>query len=256
MRTLIVASLLSWGMMGGLSYDAQAESPPAELTETIFEIEDAANDKDIDKLLEHYSDDFTNTDGLSIETLANSLEQMWENYSQLTYITEIESWSEEDGLLVAETLTKIQGTQEEGSRVTNLDSTIRSLQYFKDSKLVNQEILAEQSRLTSGDNPPQVEIIAPETVKTGEKYNFDLIVDEPLNDKVLLGAIKEEKTASNLYLNPTDLELKPLPAGGIYKTGTAPLLPDSHWVSAILVRGDGITTISHRVNIKEEKQQK
>ncbi|MEM8832842.1 MAG: nuclear transport factor 2 family protein, partial [Cyanobacteria bacterium P01_G01_bin.19] len=147
MRTLIVASLLSWGMISGLSYDAKAESqPPEKLTEAIFEIEDAANDKDIDKLLEYYSDDFTNTDGLSIETLANSLEEMWENYSQLTYITEIESWSEEDGLLVAETLTQIQGTQEEGSRVTNLDSTIRSRQYFKDSKLVNQEILSEQSR--------------------------------------------------------------------------------------------------------------
>ena len=246
-------------MIAGLSNKAKAESvntAPKELTEAILEIEDAANDQDLEGVLDYYSEDFTNTDGLTIDSLARGLEQMWKNYPQLTYTTEIQSWSEEGDLLVAETITTIEGVQKEQGRVTHLDSTVKSLQYFQDLKLVNQEILAEQSRLTSGDNPPNVEIVAPETVKTGEKYNFDLIVDEPLEDRVLLGAIKEEKTAGNLYLNPTVLELEPLPAGGIYKTATAPLLPDSNWVSAILVRGDGITMISHRVSIKENTQSK
>ena len=254
MKSLFVA-LLSLVMVSGLSNKVQAESAdsaPEELIEAIYEIEDAANDRDLDGVLDRYSDDFTNTDGLTIDSLAQGLEQMWENFSQLTYTTEVESWSEEDGLLVAETVTTVEGVQKERGRITNLNSTIRSRQYFDDLKLVNQDILTEQSRLTSGNNPPQVEIVAPTTVKTGEKYNFDLIVDRPLEDKVLLGAIKEEKTASNLYLNPTALELEPLAAGGIYKTATAPLLPDSNWVSAILVRGDGITMIAHRVNIEDK----
>lgn len=257
MKTLVVALFLSLGMIDGLSNRVQAESAntaPKELTEAILEIEDAANEQDIDGVLDYYSDDFTNTDGLTIDSLAQGLEQMWKNYPQLTYTTELKSWSEEDDLLVAETVTTIRGVQKEQGRVTHLNSTIKSLQYFQNSKLVNQEILTEQSRLTSGDNPPKVEIVAPAIVETGEKYNFDLIVDEPLEDRVLLGAIKEEKTAGNLYLNPTVLELKPLPAGGIYKTATAPLLPDSNWVSAILVRGDGITVISHRVNIKDRNK--
>ncbi len=259
MKTLVSALLLSLGIINGLSDKVRAENAntaPKELTEAIFDIEDAANDQDLDGVLDNYSDDFTNTDGLTIDSLAQGLEQIWNNYPELTYTTEIESWSEKDGLLVAQTITTIEGVQNDGGRVTNLNSTIKSLQYFQDFKLVNQEILAEQSRLTSGDNPPKVEIVAPKTVKTGEKYNFDLIVDRPLEDKVLLGAIKEEKTASNLYLNPTALELEPLPAGGIYKTATAPLLPDSNWVSAILVRGDGITMISHRINIEDKNQSK
>ena len=94
--------------------------------------------------------------------------------------------------------------------------------------------------------------MAPKTVKAGDKYSFDLIVDEPLENKVLLGAVQEDKTSSNLYLNPTALELEPLPAGGIYKTVTAPLLPDSNLLSAVLVRGDGITMITHRVNVQEK----
>ena len=259
MKTLLAALFLSLGMVNGLSEPVRgesAETAPEELVEAIFEIEDAANDRDLDGVLDRYSDDFTNTDGLTIDSLAKALEQLWENYPQLTYTTEIESWSREDDLLVAKTITTIEGVQTDSSRQSSLNSKIESLQYFQDSKLVKQEILAEQSRLTSGSNPPQVEIVAPQTVMTGEKYNFDIIVDEPLEDRVLLGAIKEEKTASNLYLNPTPLELEPLPAGGIYKTATAPLLPDSNWVSAILVRGDGITTISHRVNIKEKVESK
>ena len=253
MKTLFAALLFSLITVSPLKLRAEtADTAPEELTETIFEIEDAANDRDLDGVLDGYSDNFTNTDGLTIDSLAQGLEQMWENFPELTYTTEIKSWSEEDGLLVAETITTIEGVQKDRSRVTNLNSTIKSLQYFDDSRIVNQKILAEQSKLTSGNNPPRVKIVAPETVKTGEKYNFDLIVDRPLEDKVLLGAIKEEKTASNLYLNPTALELEPLPAGGIFKTATAPLLPDSNWVSAILVRGDGITTIVHRVNIEDK----
>ena len=253
MKTLFTALLFSSIAFSPLGLRAESvDTAPEELTDTIFEIEDAANDGDLDGVLDGYSDDFTNTDGLTIDSLAQGLEQMWLNFPELTYTTEITSWSEEDGLLVAETITTIQGVQKDSNRVTNLNSTIKSLQYFEDSKIVNQKILAEQSKLTSGNNPPRIKIVAPETVKIGEKYNFDVIVDRPLEDRVLLGAIKEEKTASNLYLNPTALELEPLPAGGIFKTATAPLLPDSNWISAILVRGDGITTIVHRVNIEEE----
>ena len=253
MKILFTTLLFSLLTLGASELRAEtADTAPEELTEAIFDIEDAANDRDLDGVLDGYSDDFTNTDGLTIDSLAQGLEQMWKNFPELTYTTEIKSWSEEDGLLVAETVTTIEGVQKDRSRVTNLNSTIKSLQYFDDSKIVNQEILAEQSKLTSGSNPPQVKIVAPETVETGEKYNFDLIVNRPLEDKVLLGAIKEDKTTSNLYLNPTALELEPLPAGGIFKTATAPLLPDSNWVSAILVRGDGITTIVHRVNIEEK----
>ena len=256
MKTLVAAIALSLGMGSGFSNIAFAESPktaPQELKDAIAGIEAAANDRDLDGVLDYYSEDFINTDGLNTETLARGLEQMWNNYPNLKYTTEIQSWTEqEDKLLVAETITTIEGVQRNKGRNIQLNSTVRSRQYFEDEQLVNQEILAEQSRLTSGKNPPKVEVIAPETIQTGEKYNFDLIVDEPLEDRVLLGAIKEEKTASNLYLNSTALELEPLPAGGIYKTSTAPLLPDSNWVSAILVRGDGITMITHRINIEEK----
>lgn len=255
MKTLLAALLLGLGTMGSLVNKVQAQSAdtaPEELTSAIAELTAAANDQDLDGVLEYYSEDFTNTDGLTTDSLARGLEQMWQNYPDLEYTTEIQSWSQEDDRLIAETITTITGEQNDRGRTLLLESTIESRQYFQDGQLVEQEILAEQSQLRSGENPPQIEVVAPKLVQTGDRYNFDLIVNRPLEDKVLLGAVKEEKTASNLYFNPTALELEPLPAGGIYKTATAPLLPDSNWISAILVRGDGITMITHRVNVEEK----
>ncbi|MGB5633429.1 MAG: nuclear transport factor 2 family protein [Waterburya sp.] len=256
MKRFATVLLLNLGIISGLVNTAQGENlttAPDELTEIIAGIEAAANKQNLDKLIEYYGADFTNTDGLTTDTLAEALTQMWSDYPQLKYSTEIESWSEEGTQLIAETITTIRGVKNTQGRKVRLSSTIKSRQYFQEEKLVRQEILAEQSQLTSGSNPPEVKVVAPEVVKVGAKYSFDLIVNEPLNDQVLLGGVQEEKTASNLYLNPTAIELEPLPAGGIYKVATAPLLPDSNWLSAILVRGDGITMITHRVNIQEEQ---
>ncbi len=254
MKRFATVLLLNLGIISGLVNTAQGENlttAPDELTEIIAGIEAAANKQNLDKLIEYYGEDFTNTDGLTTDTLAEALTQMWSDYPQLKYSTEIESWSEEGSQLIAETITTIRGVKNTQGRKVRLNSIIKSRQYFQEEKLVRQEILAEQSQLTSGSNPPKVKVVAPEVVKVGAKYSFDLIVNEPLNDQVLLGGVQEEKTASNLYLNPTALELEPLPAGGIYKVATAPLLPDSNWLSAILVRGDGITMITHRVNIQK-----
>lgn len=254
MKRLTTVLLINLGIITGVVNAVRGQSTPTvpeELAETISAIEAAANNRDLDELLEYYGEDFTNTDGLTTETLATALEQMWSEYSELTYSTEIESWSREGDELVAETKTTIEGIKDAEGNPEQLNSTIESRQYFQNQKLVRQEILAEQSQLSSGENPPQVNIIAPNTVEIGKKYNFDLIVDEPLGEGVLLGAVQEEKTAGQLYLNPTQLELELLPAGGIYKVATAPLLPDSNWLSAILVRGDGITRITHRVNAIE-----
>ena len=253
MKKFATVLLLNLGIMGcmtNVAWGENAATAPEELTEVIAGIENAANEQDIEAVIEYYSDDFTSSDGLTTDTLAKALTQMWRNYSQLKYTTEIESWSESGNDLVAETLTTVRGIKNTEGRKARLKSTIKSRQYFQGQKLVRQEILSEQSQLTSGANPPQVEVVAPNTVTVGQKYNFDLIVDEPLEDRVLLGAVQEEKTAGNLYLNSTSLELEPLPAGGIYKVATAPETPESNWLSAILVRGDGITMITHRVNIE------
>ena len=238
----------------GLATGIKAETPetiPQGVKTAIMEIERAANEQNLSELMDYYSDEFTNNDGLTKKSLGNALRQVWQNYPRLRYTTTIESWEQEGDELIAKTVTRIRGTQPTRGRVIRLESTVSSNQHFVDGKLVRQDILAEKTQLTSGKNPPKVDVLAPETVKVGERYDFDVIVLEPIGDEVLLGGALEERTNSELYLKPTNLELKQLPAGGIFKTTKASLLPDNQWLSAILVRGDGITMVTQRVITEE-----
>lgn len=244
-------TVATWGISSHVVKAQTANNVPNELAEIVTEIETAANEQDLDQLMKYYDADFTNEDGLTTESVKEALAQMWETYPELTYETTINSWSEEGDELVAETVTQITGSQNSQGRVIQLKSNLKSRQYFRDQKLVRQEILAEETQLSTGDRPPQVKVNVPETVKVGEKYNFDTIVTDPLETNVLLGTAVEERTGGDRYLNPTTLELEPLSAGGIFKIVTAPRLSDNHWLSAIIVRGDGITMVTKRVRIEE-----
>jgi hypothetical protein len=103
--------------------------------------------------------------------------------------------------------------------------------------------------MTSGKKPPQVEFRLPQQVKVGEKYAFDAIVKEPLGNNFLLGTAMEETIKPNKYLNPTPVNLELLSTGGLFKTGTAPLKPVNQWISAVIVRDDGVTMITQRLKV-------
>ena len=188
---------------------------------------------------------------MSYDSVVEALSQTWERYPQLTYTTELKSWERVGQELVAETITQIEGTETEVDQPRQIKSTIRSRQYFQDQKLVRQEILAEQTQITSGSNPPQVIVNLPEKVRVGDQFDFDIIVQEPLNRDILLGTAIEEKASSDRYSDPTTLELDLLPGGGIFKVVKAPLSPDNLWLSAILVRGDGSILITQRVRVED-----
>ena len=87
-------------------------------------------------------------------------------------------------------------------------------------------------------------------MQVGEEFNFDVIVQEPLGDDLLLGKAREEETGGAKYLNPSSFELELLPAGGIFKRVTASQIADNRRFSAIIVRGGGITIITQLVRVE------
>jgi hypothetical protein len=255
---LIGTLFVAFGTWNFIDYKIAAETAQnipgelaEELTEIVTEIDTAANEQDLEELIEHYDANFTHEDGLTIDSIKATLEKTWSTYPDLTYKTTINSATQKGDELIAETTTIITGSQNSQGRIVKLKSNIKSRQYFREQKLVRQEIIAEATTLTTGDRPPQIQVNVPKIVKVGEKYNFDTIVTEPLEGNVLLGAALEERIGSNLYLKPSTIELEPLSAGGIFKVVTAPRLKDNHWLSAIIVRGDGITMVTKRVRIEE-----
>jgi len=152
---------------------------------------------------------------------------------------------------VVETETQISGELEEKGINQTLKSTIRSRQRIENGKILRQEVLSERTEMTSGDNPPTVEVNLPEQVRIGQSYNLDAIVQEPLGTDLLLGGVSETPVRANNYLATLPASVDLLSAGGLYKQGVAPARADQRWISIVLIRGGGMTTITQRLRVTE-----
>lgn len=243
---------LSISLGNHLTLRAQSsETSPVELKALITQIDSAANRQDMERIRSLYSDQYVTADGLMFDEFTQGLQQLWEQYPDLNYTTELLSWEEKNNGWVAETLTTVTGNREDSGRNIQLEAKIKSRQTFQDDKLVRQEILSEETKLTSGEKPPQVTVNIPETVKVGESFDFDVIVSEPLSDELLAGMATLEAIKSDRYLDPSTMQLELLQSGGLFKRVPAAEQPENRWLSAILVRSGGITVVTHRVRIVE-----
>ncbi|WP_236612530.1 hypothetical protein [Picosynechococcus sp. NKBG15041c] len=223
---------------------------PADLTTLLAEIDQAANGQQLDQLMTFYSENFSHSDGLAKGEFQTLVTQLWEDYPRLTYNTRLLSWDQTDDRLTAETETQIQGVKREAGRWIDYNSTIRAQQTFQGGQMISQEILSEASTLTSGDNPPVVQVVIPETVAPEADFGFDVIVQDPLGDEILLGGALEETITGTTYSDPGAFELDLLPAGGIFKRVVAPADPGDMWYSAIVVRSDGMVLTTNRVKVQ------
>jgi len=246
----LAISLGSGFLGGGLSAKAASpETAPAALTTAIATMEAAASSGNVSAAMAGYSATFTNEDGFTYETLEAALTTLWNRYESLTYRVELQSWEPTAEGFIAETVTYIDGTQMVDGQAMVLESVIRSEQTFENGKIVSQATLSERNQVTSGEQPPTVSVILAEQVTPGEQYDFDAIVVEPLGNRYLLGAAVEEGTTATDFFTGRPVELELLSAGGLFKIGEAPSAPDSRWVSALLVREDGLTVVTRRLQV-------
>lgn len=257
--TLLSSLLMSLTVSSGivlfpkLTLAQEQTKTPDELTDILKKIDRAASRQDLDDVMDFYSNDFTNSDGLNRESLAEALSKFWQLYQSVEYRTEVKSWEIDGNVIVAETVTYITGIQEMNGRNILLKSTITSQQRYEDQKIVEQEILAERNQLISGKNPPTININLPAEVEVGEKYNFDVIVAEPLGEQIMLGAAWEEPINENSYnFESAKFKLELLPSGGIFKVGEATENSQDKWLSTVLMRKGGITINTHRLRVLDK----
>ena len=220
---------------------------PKALKEALGQIDAAASKADVAGVMKYYGATFSHSDGLDRKSLEAALSRLWQRYPNLQYRTELKTWRAEGNALVAETITYVTGSQQVGDRQYTLTSTLESRQRFENQRIVRQDVLAEQSKVTSGSNPPTIRLVLPSRVAPGQQFNFDAIVQEPLEDNLLLGAAIEEPIKPEGFLTPAKVDLRPLNAGGIFKVGRAPQRGENRWLSAVIVRHDGITVMTQRL---------
>ena len=226
----------------------QNNAPPQVRT-LLTQIDAAANRRNIKGVMNFYSPSFVHGDGLNRSSMEQAVTSLWKRYPNLTYNTKLESWRTQGNSIIADTVTNIVGLPSANNNKLGMNATIKSRQRIVNGKIIRQDILSERTQLTSGVNPPKVDINLPDKLKAGQRYYFDAIVNEPLGDSFLLGAALDEPVEPGKYLKPTPVNLELLAAGGIFKVGRAPTTPGSQWISAVLVRGNGTTMITQRVPV-------
>ncbi|MGB7413745.1 MAG: nuclear transport factor 2 family protein [Thermosynechococcaceae cyanobacterium] len=234
--------------------EAVPVSAPAEVTKTLQAMDEAASQQQMKRLLRFYSPEFSNSDGLNRQSMKLAIKDFWDKHQDLSYKTELLSWkADPQGGGIATTKTTITGNSTVADRKMALTATINSQQRWLNQQMVNQTITAEESQLVSGNTPPKVKVNLPNEVKVGETFNFDVIVSEPLDERLLLGTAVEESISAENYLKQPVLTLELLPAGGLFKVGQAPKKPTNEWISAVLVQDGGMIMISRRLMVVQHK---
>ena len=89
----------------------------------------------------------------------------------------------------------------------------------------------------------------PDKVLTGSKYDIDIILNKPLEEVIIAGAIKPHQV--NSYFEQ-EILLEPLASGGIFKITRAPSKPGIQIWSGIIAHPKGIITFTKSINIVNE----
>ena len=117
----------------------------------------------------------------------------------------------------------------------------------------SQELIRESSLLRSGDNDLKVSLLIPDAVLTGQRYDLDVVFDEPLDGAVVAGAIKPVSAGELLRLQTPDLQLEALGGGGLFKSVQAPFQPGSQTWAVLLVHPKGIVAASKQVRVVADR---
>ncbi|NEO25704.1 MAG: ester cyclase, partial [Kamptonema sp. SIO4C4] len=103
-RRFLLSAVLGLGMtlsVGMVTYAQFPEDTPAALQTTLKRLETAANQHDLDALQDYYGAEFVTSDDVPRPQYFETLEQLWEDYPDLNYYTELESWTQEGDRWIA-----------------------------------------------------------------------------------------------------------------------------------------------------------
>ena len=147
----------------------------------------------------------------------------------------------------------VSGTRQQDGLSYSFKATQR-LAFSTDAGLITgQEVLSDQSVLTSARKPLPISLLIPDKVLTGSRYDVDVVVDQPLGKALLAGGLIAVTPQQVLAQQSPDVQLEPLGGGGLFKSVQAPFQPGVQTWAALLVHPDGVITVSKRVQVVDDK---
>ena len=103
--------------------------------------------------------------------------------------------------------------------------------------------------IRNDDKKIDISFKIPEKVLTGSKYDIDIILNKPLEEVIIAGAIKPHQVNS---LFEQEILLEPLASGGIFKMTRAPSKPGIQIWSGIIAHPEGMITFTKSIDIVDE----
>ena len=98
-------------------------------------------------------------------------------------------------------------------------------------------------------SPLVVKIISPDKVSTGERYEMNLIIDEPLDNSLVASGMIVLKNNENIHISNNQFGIKLNQSGGLFKYIQAPSEPVSQTISAIITHPEGIYSITKKIKV-------
>ena len=103
--------------------------------------------------------------------------------------------------------------------------------------------------IRNDNNKIDISFKIPNKVLTGSKYDIDIILNKPLEEVLISGAIKSHQVNSFFE---QEILLEPLVSGGIFKTTRAPSKPGIQIWSGIIAHPKGMISFTKSVDIVDE----
>ncbi|MFN9645372.1 MAG: hypothetical protein ACK6BG_09720 [Cyanobacteriota bacterium] len=148
---------------------------------------------------------------------------------------------------------KVSGTREQGGSIYRLDAEQRLSLKTDGQRFTGQTIWREQSLLRSGEYSPPVSLLIPDAVLTGQRYDVDVIFDEPLEGALVAGGIQSISPEQVTALESPRLELTALGGGGLFKVAQAPQIPGFQTWAVLLVHPKGVVSATKRVRVVADR---
>jgi hypothetical protein len=148
----------------------------------------------------------------------------------------------------------VSGSRLEGATKFRFEARQQLLLGASGPRFNRQEVIRESSILRSGDSDLKVSLLIPDAVLTGQRYDLDVVFDDPLEGAVVAGAIKPVSEAEQLDFSSPDLALEALGGGGLFKTVQAPYQPGHQTWAVLLVHPGGLVAASKQVRVVADRQ--
>ncbi len=150
---------------------------------------------------------------------------------------------------------QVMGSRQEGPTRYRLQANQQLVLSSNGSRINGQTVLREQALLRSGDADLPVSLQIPDAVLTGQRYDVDVVVDEPLNGAIMAGGITAVSGQQRASLTSPGIDLGALGGGGLFKTVQAPFSPGEQTWAVLLVHPKGVVSATKRVRVVADKSQ-